>query len=469
MGSASKRSVDRSVDRRSRLFCFHLCNGGKRSGILASRYGDDSCCFCRTFHCLYRTHLWLEVLSLGSRRKQGNEESLRNLLIHHDLRLHGFDHDLFFIKTNYAFRSAPHLAALRFLYSALNSAIIAGMAEALYRKYRPETFKEVLGQDHIVSVLQDSIKMGNIAHAYLFSGTRGTGKTTMARILAREVHATENDVYEIDAASNRGIDDIRELRDAVDTLPFESPYKVYIIDEVHMLTKEAFNALLKTLEEPPGHALFILATTESEKLPETITSRCQTFTFKQPNQKILKDMVINVAKQEGFTLEPASADLIALLAEGSFRDAHGVLQKIIFSSKDKKISVEEVEQVTGAPPSELINNFIEAIDKKELNVGLESLNKAAESGIDMKVFLKLGLHKMRSVLLLRFAKNLESIIEEQFSKEDFTYLKKIAARKGSNINASTLAAFLDAYVKIGNTHIPQLPIELTLVSLLKEG
>ena len=151
------------------------------------------------------------------------------------------------------------------------------MSEALYRKYRPENFDEVLGQDHIVTTLSESLKLGNVAHAYLFSGGRGTGKTTMARILARAVNCSENDLYEIDAASNRGIDDIRELREAVNTLPFESPYKVYIIDEVHMLTKEAFNALLKTLEEPPAHALFILATTEMDKLPETIVSRCQTF------------------------------------------------------------------------------------------------------------------------------------------------------------------------------------------------
>jgi len=340
------------------------------------------------------------------------------------------------------------------------------MAEALYRKYRPETFKEVLGQDHIVSVLKDSIKMGNVSHAYLFSGSRGTGKTTLARILAREVHSSENDLYEIDAASNRGIDDIRELREGVSTLPFESPYKVYIIDEAHMLTKEAFNALLKTLEEPPAHALFILATTEIDKLPETITSRCQVFNFKQPNQVILKEMVTNVAKQEGFTLESASAELIALLAEGSFRDAHGVLQKIIFSSKDKKISVDEVEQVTGAPSSVLINDFIESVDKKDLEDALGALSKAVENGVDMRVFMKLVLYKMRSILLLRFAKNLEKIIEEQFSTEDFSFLKDISLRKGSGINAQVLSVFLEAYTKIGNAHISQLPIELALISLI---
>ena len=339
------------------------------------------------------------------------------------------------------------------------------MSEALYRKYRPETFKEVLGQGHIVRVIQESIKMGNVAHAYLFSGGRGTGKTTLARILAREVGCSGNDLYEIDAASNRGIDDIRELRDAVSTLPFDSPYKVYIIDEVHMLTKEAFNALLKTLEEPPSHALFILATTEVEKLPDTIVSRCQAFTFKQPSPSILKKMVINVAKQEGFTLEPTSADLIALLAEGSFRDAHGVLQKIVFSSKDKKISVEEVESVTGAPRGEIVNQFIESIDKRDLSAGLSSLSDISKEGVDMHVFLKLVLHKLRSILLLRFAKNLESIIKEQFNDEDFAFLLNISERKGSNINAATLSELLGAYSKIGSAHIPPLPIELSLIRM----
>src|SRR5258706_4881767 len=150
---------------------------------------------------------------------------------------------------------------------------------SLYRKYRPNDWDEVLGQDHVVKVLDGSINNGKVAHAYLFSGSRGTGKTSVARIFARALGTSENDIYEIDAASNRGIDDIRELREDVRVLPFESKHKVYIIDEVHMLTKEAWGALLKTLEEPPEHAIFVLATTELGKVPETIRSRCQTFEF----------------------------------------------------------------------------------------------------------------------------------------------------------------------------------------------
>src|SRR6056297_1967272 len=170
---------------------------------------------------------------------------------------------------------------------------------ALYRKYRPESFADVRDQDHIVSALEGAIKKGEIPHALLFSGTRGTGKTTLARIFAKAIGTSDMDLYEIDAASNRGIDDVRELKEAVHTLPYESEKKVYIIDEVHMLTKEAFNALLKTLEEPPEHVVFILATTEEEKLLDTILSRCQVFRLHSPSREVLQQTVISVAKEEG--------------------------------------------------------------------------------------------------------------------------------------------------------------------------
>jgi len=339
---------------------------------------------------------------------------------------------------------------------------------ALYRKYRPSNFNEVLGQDHVVRVLQGALKKGAITHAYLFSGSRGTGKTSVARILAHEVGCSPKDLYEIDAASNRGIDDIRELREGVATLPFESEYKVYIIDEVHMLTKEAFNALLKTLEEPPPHALFILATTESDKLPETIISRCQHFTFKKPSQKVLQAMVLRIAEKEGFTLESAAADLIALLSDGSFRDALGMLQKILTASHNKKITVSLAEEVSGAPKGILVNEYIAAIDEGDPERGFVALNTALAGNVDMKVFLTLVLHKLRSILLLRYAPLMEELIQEEFSADDFTFLKTASKKKETRINATVLKELLDAYGTIGYASLPQLPLELALITLCKK-
>ncbi|MBI5817267.1 MAG: DNA polymerase III subunit gamma/tau [Candidatus Yonathbacteria bacterium] len=336
---------------------------------------------------------------------------------------------------------------------------------ALYRKYRPQSWNDVLGQEHVVNVLLGAIEAGNIAHAYLFAGSRGTGKTSVARIFARSIGCSDNDLYEIDAASNRGIDDIRELRDGVRTLPFESPYKVYIIDEVHMLTKEAFNALLKTLEEPPKHVVFILATTEPNKLPETVISRCQTFTFKKPSHAILKDLIAKIAKKEGFSIESASADLIAVLGDGSFRDAQGILQKVLSSSKDKKVSVEEVLEVTGSPKSELINNFISALAEKDVAKGMGVIQKASKENIDMNVFLRLALHKVRMILLLRFAKDMEAEIEKEFTEEDFTFLKDMSGKSGAGIASKTLEALLLAHSMMRYSAIPELPLELLVMKL----
>src|SRR3989344_5923475 len=217
----------------------------------------------------------------------------------------------------------------------------------LYRAYRPATFDEVRGQSQVTDVLEKSIKNKKIAHAYLFAGGRGTGKTSVARILARALGVCEKDLIEIDAASNRGMDDIRLLREGVYSAPFDWPYKFYIIDEAHMLTKEAWNAFLKTLEEPPAHAIFVLATTDRDKVPETIQSRCEIYSFKQPTREILAQIVTDIAKAEGYSLERSAAELMALLAEGSFRDALGILQKVLAVSENKKIEVKEVEDVSG--------------------------------------------------------------------------------------------------------------------------
>ncbi len=336
---------------------------------------------------------------------------------------------------------------------------------ALYRKYRPQSFGEVVGQEHVVKVLEGSIKLGNISHAYLFSGSRGTGKTSIARIFARAIGCSANDLYEIDAASNRGIDDIREIRSSVDTLPFESPYKVYIIDEVHMLTKEAFNALLKTLEEPPKHAIFILATTETDKLPETVVSRCQTFSFKKPSQKVLKDVVAATAKAEGCTIDNAGAELIALLGDGSFRDTLGVLQKVISSNPKKKISIEDIETVTGAPRGTVVNDFLAALNAGDKTGGLQAIAKAGDNNIDMKVYLKLILQKLRYALILRNARELEGKIKEETTEEDFEFLKSLASAKDGKINSATLLEFLNVYDLLGKSYIEELPLELALIKL----
>jgi DNA polymerase-3 subunit gamma/tau len=341
------------------------------------------------------------------------------------------------------------------------------MAElALYRKYRPQTFDDVLGQESIVSILKASLEAGNIAHAYLFAGSRGTGKTSIARIFAREAGVKPSDLYEIDAASNRGIDDVRALREAVNTLPFESPYKCYIVDEVHMLTKEAFNALLKTLEEPPAHVLFILATTELDKLPETVISRCQVFAFKKPALPILAEMVIRVAQAEGVALERPAAELVALLGDGSFRDTHGMLQKALAGAEKGKLTLEKVESILGAPKAALVNDLVVALADKDLAKGLTAVNAGAEAGMDMKLYMRMVLDKLRYVLLLRFARDLVPRVQEAVTEEDFKLLEAIAVRRDTAINAAALANFLEAADLARFSPLPALPLELALIKIL---
>jgi len=339
---------------------------------------------------------------------------------------------------------------------------------ALYRAYRPERFKDVRGQDHVVSVLEAAIKNKKIGHAYLFSGSRGTGKTSIARIFAKEIGVIEKDLYEIDAASNRGIDDIRELREGVHVMPFSSPYKFYIIDEAHMLTKEAWNALLKTLEEPPSHAIFILATTERHKVPDTIQSRCELYTFKQPSRELLAETVSDIAKKEKYTLEQSAADLIALLAEGSFRDALGILQKVITISKDKKIEIKEVEAVTGAPSATLVRALVEALAKKDAEKAMQAISEAVKENMDIRVLTKLVMHRVRAVLLLRYVPEMKKDIAEELSDEDIKMAESLAKDKEMAISSNTLKTLLEAYAISVYAAIPHLPLELAVIELTKK-
>ena len=337
---------------------------------------------------------------------------------------------------------------------------------ALYRKYRPETFADVVGQDHVVSILKKSLADGNTAHAYLLTGSRGTGKTTIARIIAHELGTSTNDMYEIDAASNRGIDDIRDLRENVRTLPFDSKYKVYIIDEVHMLTKEAFNALLKTLEEPPAHAVFILATTELDKVPETIISRCQTYVFKKPSEQVLANQVIDVAKEEGYAVDRPAAELIALLGDGSFRDTLGVLQKVITSGLSKDIDASMVTSVTGAPRSTLINGLIEAIAEKNTSLAFATIRQAGEEHVDMTVFFKMLLLKFRLALILRYAPEEKSIFASQISAEDMVFLEKLIAKKPATITSGSLEILLSSQQLGKYASIATLPLEIAVMKIM---
>ena len=341
----------------------------------------------------------------------------------------------------------------------------------LYRKYRPHKFSEVMGQDHIVTVLQNAIKQERVSHAYLFAGPRGTGKTSVARILSAGVGCSDNDVIEIDAASSRGIDEIRALREAVQVYPLESPYKVYIIDEVHMLTKEAFNALLKTLEEPPGHAIFILATTELEKVPETIISRCQNFSFRKLPESVIRESIENIAKKEGFKIDDESSGIISLLADGSFRDSQSILDQVLSTvSSGKDIKGEKVREFLGVPKKDLINDFVGALAESNTDKGMEAIAKAKNSSLDIKVFLKLILRDIRFILLLKTAPDMKEKIKDIVGEKEFKSLEKIKENKDlteKNI-ADWLRALLEAYDEVGRSYLPELPLELALIKIIGE-
>ena len=291
---------------------------------------------------------------------------------------------------------------------------------ALYRKYRPTSFDDVVGQEQLVTLLTSSIKQKKTAHAYLFCGGRGTGKTTVARIFARDIGCNPEDIIEIDAASNRGIDEIRELREAVRTAPFSSPFKVYIVDEAHMLTKEAANALLKTLEEPPSHVIFILATTDPEKLPSTIVSRCQKIVFKQPDLATLAKRLMHVADKEGKKLADESAELLARHGKGSYRDALGMLEQVLAIS-DKEVVHAHVTALLGTPDKDILLTLLDSVCSKDIKKLTETLSVLQSShGSALRAYDEL-IELIRQGLLIRVGENKDETGELSRIAKDYPH------------------------------------------------
>ncbi|MDP3772574.1 MAG: DNA polymerase III subunit gamma/tau [bacterium] len=363
----------------------------------------------------------------------------------------------------------------------------------LYRKHRPTHFDDVVGQGSVVNAIQNAIKTGRVAHAYLFSGPRGVGKTTMARLIAKSLNCERHkddadtvsvpcnvcascrefadgrtlDVIEIDAASNRGIDEIRELRDAVRFVPTGGRYKTYIIDEVHMLTTPAFNALLKTLEEPPSHAVFILATTELEKVPATIISRTQHYSFRRPSVEETIGRLAAVAKKESVSLESDAAHLIAFSAGGSLRDAEGILGQIM-AVEDKKITRREVEETLGMPPREAAKKLFAFIAEKKTSEALALAEELHEAGHDAGGFIRMILQYFRSALLMKIDPALKKFIAEELLPDEMEAILRYLPTIPEAQLTHAVRTISDNLMRFKNNPIPQLPLEVTIVELCTE-
>lgn len=280
------------------------------------------------------------------------------------------------------------------------------MSQALYRKYRSRSLDEVLGQDHVTNILRRALEQGKIAHAYLLTGPRGVGKTSVARILAHEINqlpydedASHLDIIEIDAASNNGVDDIRALREKAQVAPVSAPKKIYIIDEVHMLSKPAFNALLKTLEEPPAHVVFILATTDADKLPATILSRVQQFFFRPIPADIMARQLTTIAEKEGFAIEAEAARLIAERSHGGFRDGISMLDQLsALADANKPLSSADVAQYLGLSATETLENLLELYQQRDASGALNLLSELEQTGTDPIVLSRQLLSLLRARL-----------------------------------------------------------------------
>lgn len=340
----------------------------------------------------------------------------------------------------------------------------------LYRTYRPQRFAEVVGQEHVTGALMQALSKSKTAHAYLFHGPRGTGKTTTARLLAKAVNcqkldkgepcnscttcraATNNrslDIIEIDAASNRGIDDIRALKDGISLAPAQGAYKVYIVDEVHMLTKEAAAALLKTLEEPVSHAIFILATTELHKVPETILSRCQVYRFRRATDDELRGRLQFILKQEKRTADEASLNFIISRSDGCYRDAESLLGQMLVQHA-KKITVDKMTELLGLPPQTLIDAFLASLVRGESSGAVNAVDEAFATGFDPEQFLSESIFLARTGAL--------ALIKGE--KIDLSFTREPAAE-------TRLAAIIRALIQAMQdlAYVPQPLIALHLVIL----
>ncbi len=353
---------------------------------------------------------------------------------------------------------------------------------AFYQKYRPKVFSEILGEDHISGTLREAVKTGRLSHAYLLSGPRGTGKTTTARLLAKAFNCEEIlkgsstgepcnqcqacidisqgravDVIEIDAASHTKVDEIREVIDQANYVPAKLSKKIYIIDEVHMLSNSSFNALLKTLEEPPAHVVFILATTEAHKLPATILSRTQRFDFKRISKEAIIQNLSHIAKEEKINIEPGALELMALSAEGGHRDAIGLLEQV--ASVSKKVDQELVRNILGLVKSEEVFDFLGAIFNTKPEEGLKIAHRLFAHGINMAEFNKEVIEALRKILLIKITG--EVLFED--TNENLERIKKIAKQTNEKLTINVIEIFIKAGQKLKESSYPILPIEMAVV------
>ena len=338
--------------------------------------------------------------------------------------------------------------------------------QALYRKFRPDSFEQVCGQDAIVTTLKNQLKAGRIGHAYLFCGTRGTGKTTVAKILAKAVnceHPTENgpcgqcsmcremaggnsmNVIEIDAASNNGVDNIRDIREEVAYRPPRGRYKVYIIDEVHMLSVSAFNALLKTLEEPPEYIIFILATTEAQKIPATILSRCQRYDFRRISLDVITDRLTELLQKEGVEAEPRAVRYIARMGDGSMRDALSLLDRCIGFYLGQKLTYDNVLDVLGAVDTEVFGELLEKIIRSDVTGCIGILEKLVNGGKEFSQFAADFAWFLRNLLLLKTSEHPEEVIDA--SSENLEMMKRISGE----VEVETLLRYIRVLSELGST------------------